>query len=58
MQSLLCMIGLHRLRNWEQYYKVRIVSGHNQQFTEGYVYYYKATCACCGYVKHKTQTVR
>lgn len=58
MEALLCMIGLHRYKDWVQYQTVKIVSGYNDEYTQGYTYYSKATCTCCGFVKHKRQTIR
>lgn len=57
MEDLLCMIGLHRYRDWVLEKENSIVSTHNSKYIMGYAFYYSAKCKCCGKTKIKKITL-
>lgn len=58
MNKLLCAFGIHFYGKWVEYQKIRIVSGKNQEYLQGFRYFYSATCPHCNKIKHRSVTVK
>lgn len=57
MNKLMCMFGLHNWTPWVEIQKVTIVAGKENQYTNGYRYYYSRNCAYCNLTEHKNVRV-